>query len=349
MLEDLMKAAELVQPGRIRLADHTIPDPGPGELQVKVAAVGICGSDVLSFSSGEIGGVECRYPQVLGHEATGVVVRAGSGVTGWAAGDRAALEPALYCYHCEFCRAGRYNICSQIRFQSSAGEPGFLREFVNLPAENLCALPPTLGLEEGTLFEPLAVVLHALKMVRLEAMETACVFGAGPIGLLTIAVLKLSGAGRVWAVDPVAHRREMARKAGADAVVDPGAVDAAREVLHDTGGRGVDVTIDCANRQRSLTECAEATRNGGRLVLTGIPHQLETPLNWHIARRKELVIYNVRRSNGESQTALQMLAAHPDRFRPIITHAMPLDQVQSAFEMLREYADGAGKAVVVFK
>jgi len=344
-----MRAAELIEPQTIRICDHIIPEPPPGHVQVQVRAVGICGSDLLSFISNGSSGIEYRYPQVLGHESTGVIFRAGSGVSGWGAGDRAALEPALYCYHCEFCRAGHYNICDRIQFQSSAGVPGFLREFVNLPAENLVPLPPTLSLEEGTLFEPLAIVLHAMKFAQVQAMESAAVFGAGPVGLLTIAALKLSGAGRVWSVEPVGHRREMAGRAGADAVIDPHTADPAAEILRDTGGRGVDMVIDCAARENSFTECVQAARNGGRLVIIGIPHQLETPLNWHVARRKELTIYNVRRSNGESHTALQLLSGESGRFRSLITHTMPLDRVQSAFEMLRDYADGAGKAVIVMK
>ncbi len=343
-----MRAAELVQQNRILLAEHAIPNPGPGEVQVRVGAVGICGSDLLSFTSSGIGGMECHYPQILGHEPTGVVVQAGPGVSGWTHGDRAALEPALYCYHCEFCHTGRHNICNQIRFQSSGRVPGFFREYVNLPAENLLALPPTVSLEEGTLFEPLAVVLHSMKFVQLQPMETAAVFGAGPIGLLTIVMLKMSGAARVWSVEPVAHRREMAMKAGAHTAIDPHASGAAREILHDTGGRGVDITIDCAARENSLDECARATRNGGRLVVTGIPHELKTPFNWHVARRKELAIFNVRRSNGESQTALRLLAEHPSRFRPLVTHAMLLEDIQSAFEKLRNYSDGVGKIVIVF-
>ncbi len=343
-----MRAAELVQPGRIRLATHRVPDPAPGEVQVKIGAVGICGSDLLSFSSGGIGGAECHYPQVLGHEATGVVVRAGAGVTGWRAGDRAALEPALYCYHCEFCISGRHNICERVRFHSSAGMPGFLREYVNLPAENLLALAPDVSLEEGTLFEPLAVVLHALKFVSLQPMETAAVFGAGPIGLLTIAMLKMAGAGRVWAIEPVAHRREMAIQAGADAAIDPQAVSTAGELARDTGGRGVDVTIDCAARQNPMNECVETTRNGGRLVVTGIPHTLESAFNWHLARRKELIIYNVRRSNGESHAAMRLLRERPTRFRFLLTHVLRVEQAQEAFEMLRDYSDGVGKTVLVF-
>ncbi|HEY7391412.1 MAG TPA: alcohol dehydrogenase catalytic domain-containing protein [Bryobacteraceae bacterium] len=343
-----MRAAELVQPGRIRLTTHAVSDPAAGEVQVRVGAVGICGSDLLSFSCGGIGGMECRYPQILGHEATGVVVRAGQGVTGWAAGDRAALEPALYCYHCEFCVSGRHNICERIRFQSSGGVPGFLRDYVNLPAENLLALPRDVELEQGTLFEPLAVVLHAMKFVALQPMETAAVFGAGPIGLLTIAVLRMSGAGRIWAIEPVGYRREMAIQAGVDSAIDPLAVSAADELLRDTKGRGVDVTIDCAARESSVNECIETTRNGGRLVVIGIPHTLESPFNWHLARRKELIIYNVRRSNRESETALRLLSEQAGRFRFLFTHALPLEQAQSAFEMLRDHSDGAGKVVILF-
>jgi L-iditol 2-dehydrogenase len=343
-----MRAAELVQPGRIRLATHTVPDPAPKEVQVRVGAVGICGSDLLSFSCGGIGGMDCQYPQILGHEATGVVVRAGQGVTGWTAGDRAALEPALYCYHCEFCMSGRYNICERVRFQSSTGVPGFLREYVNLPAENLLALPRDVDLEQGTLFEPLAVVLHAMKFVALQPIETAAVFGLGPIGLLTIAILKMSGAGRIWAIEPVAYRREMAIQAGADTAIDPLAVSATDEVIRDTKGRGVDVTIDCAARQNSMNECVETTRNGGRLIVIGIPHTLETPFNWHLARRKELIIYNVRRSNRESETALQLLSEQAGRFRFLFTHVLPLEHVQSAFEMLRDHSDRAGKVVILF-
>ncbi|MBV8905969.1 MAG: alcohol dehydrogenase catalytic domain-containing protein [Acidobacteriia bacterium] len=344
-----MRVAELVAPGGIELACHTISDPGPGQVQVKVGAVGICGSDVLSFSCGGIGGMECQYPQVLGHEATGVVVRTGEGVNGWAVGNRVALEPALYCYHCELCMSGRHNICERVRFHSSAGVPGFLRECVSLPAENLLPLPPEIDLNYGTLFEPLAVVLHAMKFAQLQPLETAAVFGAGPIGLLTIALLKMSGAGRTYAIEPVAFRRELAIQAGADAAIDPREVAAAVQVARETAGRGVDLTMDCAARKTSLDECVETTRNGGRLVVLGIPHELELPFNWHVARRKELIIYNVRRSNRESETALQLLKEQPRRFRFLLTHALPLERTQSAFEMLRDQSEGAGKVVIVFQ
>src|SRR6266404_2581261 len=112
-----MLVAELYEPRRFRLADQPrVPDPSPGEIQVAVTAVGICGSDLHYFSEGTIGDTPCVYPMVLGHEPAGRVVKAGAGVQGWSAGDRATLEPALYCYHCEFCLAGKHNVCANLRF-----------------------------------------------------------------------------------------------------------------------------------------------------------------------------------------------------------------------------------------
>src|SRR5579884_4195490 len=182
-----MLVAELIAPRSFRLVSRELPDPGPGEIQVRVAAVGICGSDLHAYGEGAIGDTPCRYPMVLGHEPAGTVIATGAGVTGWAPGDRAALEPAVYCYHCEFCRAGRHNICANIRFLSNPGIPGFFREFVNLPAANLLAIPPDLSLEMATIVEPLAVALHSLEFAALSPSDTVAIFGAAPIGLLTIA------------------------------------------------------------------------------------------------------------------------------------------------------------------
>ncbi|HVX65879.1 MAG TPA: alcohol dehydrogenase catalytic domain-containing protein, partial [Bryobacteraceae bacterium] len=307
---------------------------------------GICGSDLHNFKEGSIGNVPCSYPMVLGHEPTGTVVKTGGGVTGWSAGDRAALEPAVYCYHCEFCRAGRHNVCSNIRFFSMAPDPGFLREYANLPAENLVPLPPGVDLDTGTLFEPLAVALHSMKFAAPQSGERAVVFGAGPIGLLTIAALRLSGAARIWVVEPVAARRKLALAAGADAVLDPAESDPVRTLAAETGGRGMDMAIDCAAAGDSIGQAIHATRNAGRVVVTGIPAAAEVPVDFHVLRRKELALYNVRRSNHESETALEILAQAPRRFAALVTHARPLEGTESAFRMLAGYEDGVGKVIV---
>ena len=342
-----MLVAELSQVHRFNLVDAKPPgDPGPGEIQVAVKAIGICGSDLHNFSEGGIGDTPCVYPMVLGHEPTGVVMKTGAGVSGWAAGDAAILEPAMYCYHCEFCLTGHHNVCANLRFLSTGDEPGFFREYVNLPAHNLLALPKNLSFREGTIVEPLAVVLHSLEFAQIRPGETALVFGAGPIGLLTIAAAKLCGASRVWAVDPVAHRREMARTLGADAVIDPAQVDPVRQIMSDTGQRGVDVTIDCVSKDDTVNQSLRATRNAGRVVITGIPSEEFVPLAFHIIRRKEIAFYVVRRSNKDSATALRMLTDQPQRFVPILTHERPLSEIQAAFELLEKYSEGVGKFVL---
>lgn len=341
-----MRVAELYQRHEFRLVEAAESDPAPGELKVRVEACGVCGSDLHYFSEGGISGTPSVYPMVIGHEPAGVVVKPGTGVTGWAPGDRVALEPAIYCYHCEQCLTGHHNLCARLRFLSSPPDPGFFRQYVNLPAANVLALPAGISFQEGTLFEPLAVVLHSLRLAQLQPGETVAVFGAGPIGLLTVVALKLGGASRIWSVEPVAARRDLALRMGADAALDPGGGDAVREILADTAGRGVDVAMDCATRGASLGHSIAVARHGGRLVVTGIPWEAQSSVDFHLMRRKELVLFNVRRSNHESQSALDLLREQRARLAPILTHEVPLDDVQQAFTKLESYQDGMAKVVI---
>ncbi len=342
-----MLVAELVAQRQFRFIETPIEDPGPGEVQVRVNAVGICGSDLHSYAEGAIGDTPCEYPMVLGHEPAGTVVKTGAGVSGWSRGDRAALEPALYCYHCEFCRSGHHNVCANIRFLSNPGTPGFFREFVNLPVANLLAIPPALSLELATIVEPLAVAMHSMKFAAIQPGETVAVFGAGPIGLLTLACLKAAGAARVWAIEPVAHRRELALQMGADAALDPSQLDAARQILADTAHRGVDCAIDCAAREDTTNAAIRAARNAGRVVLTGIHSAAFVPFEVSPMRRKELTIFNVRRSCHESHDALTMLTSQMSLFAPLVTHTRPLDALPEAFTLTEHYADGVAKMVIV--
>jgi L-iditol 2-dehydrogenase len=338
-----MIAAELIATRQFRLAEMPREDPAPGEIQVRVGAVGICGSDMHYYSEGAVGDTPCVFPMVMGHEPSGTVVKCGAGVTGWNPGDRAALEPALYCYHCEFCRTGHHNVCANIRFLSTPGHPGFFREYVNLPAANLLSIAPEMPLELATIVEPLAVALHSMQFASLESADTVAVIGAGPIGLLTIACAKLAGVKRIWAVEPVPHRRELAKHLGADAAADPSDLD---QIHKDTGGRGVDCAIDCAAKARTTNDAIRLARNAGRVVITGIHSEPEVGFEMSPMRRKELTVFNVRRSNHESHAALAMLAAHQSWFAPLVTHSRPMDQIASAFAIAEAYSDGVGKMVV---
>ena len=344
-----MRTAELIAPHQFRLVDQEIAAPAAGELQVRIDAVGICGSDLHSYSEGAVGDTAAIYPMVLGHEPAGTVVAVGSGVTGWHVGDRATLEPALYCYHCEYCRAGRHNVCANIRFLSTPGLAGFFREFVNLPPTNLLAIPPTMSMELAALVEPLAVGVHSLRLASPRADETVAVWGAGAIGLLTIASLKVAGVKRILAIDPIAHRRDLAVHMGADAAIDPTAVDVVKQIKADTGGRGVDVAMDCAAKEDTVNEAIRAVCNAGRVVLTGIHSGALVPFDTSNLRRKEVTLFNVRRSNDESSEALAMIAERPEWFAPIVTHRRSLEDIGAAFEIAESYRDGVGKMMVMAK
>jgi len=339
-----MRAAELTAPLTFRLTDMEIDDPGPGEVQVRVEAVGVCGSDMHAYTEGAVGGNANVYPMLLGHEPAGRIVRTGAGVTGLAAGDRGALEPALYCYHCEFCLSGHHNVCANIRFLSTPNHPGFFRELVNLPVANFKPIPGGMSYGEAALAEPLAIAIHSLHLASIGRGETVAVIGAGPIGLLTIAALRATGAGRVWAVEPLAHRRELARGIGADVALEPG--EALDEILKATGQRGVDCTIDCAAGEETTIQAMQMTRNAGRVVLTGIHTSAFVRVDAAAMRRKELTLFNVRRSNHETDEALDLLSAHAAWFAPLLTHTRDIDRIDEAFQISSQYRDGVGKMMV---
>lgn len=339
-----MRAAELIAPLTFRLSETPIEDPGPGEVQVQIEAVGVCGSDLHAYSEGAVGGTPNAYPMVLGHEPAGKIVKTGAGVSGLSSGDCGALEPALYCYHCEFCSSGHHNVCANLRFLSTPHHPGFFRERVNLPAVNFRPIPASMPPEMAALAEPLAVAVHSLRLASIRPGETIAVIGAGPIGLLTIAALRAAKTGRIWAIEPLAHRRALARDMGADAVLEP--AEALEEIAKATGQRGVDCAFDCAAAAETTNQAIQLARNAGRIALTGIHSKPSVPMDVSAMRRKELTIFNVRRSNHETDEALELLQEQPAWFAPLLTHRRPMERIDEAFAIASQYRDGVGKMVV---
>jgi L-iditol 2-dehydrogenase len=175
------------------------------------------------------------------------------------------------------------------------------------------------------------------------------VWGAGAIGLLTIASLRVAGVKRIWAVDPLAHRRELALHLGADAAIDAAAVDPVKQIAADTGGRGVDITIDCAAVQDTVNQAIRAVCNAGRVVLTGIHSGTLVPFDTSNMRRKEVTLFNVRRSNDESPAALELLVQRSEWFAPLITHRRGLENIAEAFDIAANYRDRVGKMMVMAK
>jgi len=323
-----MRAALLHGPRDLRV--ETIPDlvPGPGEVVVRVLAVGLCGTDYSIWS----GARPVRYPLVMGHEFIGRVAAVGEGVTGIAPGVKVAVEPNYSCGECALCREGNRNLCLA-RTAVGIDVDGGLGEQARLPARVCWPAPADLSDDQLLLAEPLAVVTRAVGRGGAAAGETAAVLGVGTLGLLAIQVLRARGLS-VLAVGRSEGRLEVARALGAAAAVSTAtgsAVAAARAL---SGREGVDLVIETAGSAEAVGQAVELARPGGRVVLTGLPHQPSAVEFFWVVRR-ELTILGSMIYQTEFPEAIRLLASGAVRTERLLTHRFPLADAQGAFDAHR--------------
>ncbi len=341
-----MRTVELAAARRMELCDRPMPnDPGPGEVLVRLRAVGLCGSDLHWYQDGRVGHNPAIFPMVLGHEPVGEVVHVGKDVTTHRVGDRVAIEPTIVCGQCEFCRSGRPNNCIRGVFMGGPHHPGFFRDYAVVPARNAERFPSEFTFLQATLIEPVAVVVHVMELATLRHGDSVLVLGAGPIGVLTALVAKTSGAGHVFIADRVPHRLRIARQMGIDTCLDTRSDNVLDAVMQATGGRGADVVFDAAGHPETIQMGLSAARHSGQFVLIGIPSDLVLNVDLHTAMNKELTIQTVKRSNHKGHEAMELIAEGriPDL---LITHVLPIEQTPEAFELVSNYRDGVGKLII---
>ncbi len=319
-----MKAARLHGVGDLRVTEEPVPEPGPGEALVRVSAVGICGSDLHWWGKGGIGDAGLSRPLVPGHEMAGVIA------DGPRRGERVAIDPAIACGTCQPCRAGWRNLCTAIRFSGHSDTDGAMREFMAWPADLLHPLPDTLSDTGGAVLEPLGVAIHAFDLGHVHLGASVAVAGLGPIGLLTVQVLRAAGAGRVIGFDPLPHRREAARRLGADLVAGPEAAGTA-DGLAELAGGGVDVAFELAGTSDAVQLAMDLARPGGRVVLGGIPGDDLTTFRASVARRKGLTIAMVRRMNEVYPRAIALAASGRVDLDAVVSDRYPLAKAADAF------------------
>ncbi len=342
-----MIAARLYGPRDMRIEEMPEPPPpGPGEVQLRVTSVGICGSDLHQWAIGQIGNASAAGPVVLGHEFAGVVTAVGPGVEGLTIGQRVAADPAIPCWRCEMCRMGHPNLCRRLHFCGLWPDDGALRERLNHPADACFPLPEALSDDEGAMLEPLGIGIHAMDLAKLRVAHSVAVLGCGGIGLLLIRLARLAGARPIFATDRVPHRLAAARRYGADEVFNVTEVDPVAAVLRATGGRGVDVALEAAWADETVEQAAEMARMGGRVVLVGIPAEDALHMRASTARRKGLTIVFSRRMKHTYPRAIALAQAGDVDLRGLVTHRFPLARAADAFRLAETYADGALRVVV---
>jgi len=317
-----VRVARLHGPGDVRLHDEPRPTPGPGEVLVRVEAVGLCGSDLHWFSEGSIGGVPLTRPLVPGHELAGTTED----------GRRVAVDPAIPCGECPQCLEGHPNLCPTVRFAGYGEDDGALSEWMAWPERCLFPLPEGLSATDGAMLEPLGVALHAVDLAHIRPGATVGVFGCGPIGLLAVQAARLAGAGRVLATDLPSrpHRLEAARALGAEAVAADGGE--ARKILESTKGLGLDAAVEAAGDSAAVDSAILAVRPGARVVIAGIPAEDRISFLASPARRKGLSLVLSRRMKHTYPRAIELAAAGRVDLRSVVTRRFPLEEAGAAFE-----------------
>ena len=323
-----------------------MPLPDPGEVLLKIASVGVCGSDVHYYVEGRIGIQVVTDPIIMGHEFSAWVAGVGAGVTGLENGQLVAVEPGISCGHCEPCLSGHPNLCPQVRFCGTPPVNGVFSEYAVMPAKNCFPLPQEFTAEQGALLEPLGIALHSVDLAQLKPGQTIAVLGAGPIGLLIAAVARACGASEVYMTEPLAYRREFARSYVADAALDPYANEVVEEIRNLTNGRGVDVAFEAAGALETPQQAAAVTRPGGKVILVGIPADDTMTMNASTARHRGLTIKLVRRMKHTYPRAIRLVQSGQVHLDPLVTHRFPLSRIAEAFELVAGYRDRILRAII---
>ncbi|MBD0323343.1 MAG: 2,3-butanediol dehydrogenase [Aldersonia sp.] len=329
-----MRAARFHGRKDIRIDDIPEPATRPGTVKVEVQWCGICGTDLHEYLEGPIFAPPTDTPHpltgetvpiTLGHEFAGVVAELGDGVSDLKVGDRVVVEPYIVCGRCDACRQGRYNVCATLGFVGLSGMGGGFSQYV--VAERKWIHPiGDLGTDVGALVEPLAVAYHAVRLSGAKPHHTALVFGAGPIGLVTTAALRAAGVEQIVVVEPAEVRKAKAPIAGADLVIDPTAGDVVQQVLDATGGRGADVSFECAGIDAVLKSAIQATRVGGTCVNVAIwGHEASVAMN-DLVFREVNVLGSLAYANDHPATIDMIASGKVDPYQ-FITGRIGLDDI----------------------
>jgi L-iditol 2-dehydrogenase len=339
-----MKAVVKTAPGEghLELADWPEPSPAPGEVKLRVAAAGICGTDIHIIK----GTWQCHPPVVLGHEFCGTVAEAGEGVRTFRPGDRVvAANPARTCGACYHCRAGNAFMCPE-RVSAGYMIDGAFADYLCIRADACHHLPDNVSFRQAALGEPLSVAVHAvIERTAVHAGDLAVVSGAGCIGLLTMQVAKLEGARVIIAgLDKDQRRLACARELGADVVVNVDKENLLDVVLDLSGGRGADIVYECAGAADSLATCWQAVRKEGTLMPLGVyPGPISTDFN-KIMMKELRVIGSYGYVWTSWQRCIQLLAEKRVNADLLVSHEFPLHQFADAFRVTQ---DGSGIKVVL--
>jgi len=338
-----MRAAVVHEPGRVRIEDVDKPEPGPGQVVVKIKATGICGSDVDGYLGRH---PWISYPIILGHECAGVVDTVGDGVEKWQPGDRVAVEPFFICGKCPACVQGHYNMCRDLDVIGHQVSGSFA-EYQLIGARFLHTLPENVSFEEGSTIEPISGSRHAVERCNLHLGDLVVLIGCGTIGYFALQHVLNKGA-RALVCEPDVQKREMAQAKGAEHVLDPRQESPQDRVMELTDGVGADCVIEAVGLPQTIAGTVRLVRKGGTIMLIGWTGHESDPFDTTTLTLHELNVLGTMGFAFDFPVGMDLLARGKVDAKSIITHRFPLERCVEAMEMVHEKRDGVWKAVLVF-
>ena len=341
-----MKALLYTKPYCLEYSDFPDPAAGDDEVLINVKACGICGSDVHGFT-GKTG--RRIPPLIMGHEAAGIIEEVGKNVSGFEKGDRVCFDSTVYCSKCQPCRMGLYNRCEK-RQVLGVSTPEFKRhgafaEYVAVPWWIVSKIPENMSFVQSALLEPVSIGTHAANRAPISTNDTVVVIGAGTIGLFILQAARLRGTARVIVADINEFRLVLAKKLGADKVINPLKSDLRETIFKETKNRGADVTFEAVGYAQTFRDGVSLTKTGGHLVAVGnLEKTAEFNLQELVAR--ELTFTGSYASSGEFRDCIDLVASGKINVEPLISDVLPLKDGPGAFDRLLKAQENLLKIVL---
>jgi|YelNatPaOPRAMG01_1025707.scaffolds.fasta_scaffold01744_4 L-iditol 2-dehydrogenase len=342
-MKETMKAAVLHGPHNLIVEEVEKPKAKAGEVLVKVKATGICGTDVETYH----GKYHVKYPLIMGHEAAGEVAEVGENVKKVRVGDRVVIDPIFHCGKCYLCLMGKKNLCINGGLLGRDVGSGAYAEYTVIPEHMVFKFPEKISYEEATAIQLLTTVYHGQKRIRIMPSDSVAVLGIGAAGLLHTRLAKLSGANPIIAVSRSSWKLELAKKYGADIVVNSKKEDPVKSILNHTNGRGADVIIEAAGAAETLKQAIEAVRPGGTILSFGVLTEHVSKINFFPIYFKEISIVGSRASTGEEfEPSIELVAIGAIDLKPLITHIFSLEKISEGFELLDKSPGTVLRAII---
>ncbi len=320
-----MRASVMTGVRSLKIEDRPVPSPGAHEVLVEVAAVGVCGSDVHYYRHGRIGDFVVEAPMILGHELSGRIAAVGEGVDEGRIGQRVAVEPQHPCRRCRQCRAGRYNLCPQMKFYATPPVDGAFCRYVTIDAEMAHPVPDSMSDEAAALLEPLSVAIATMRKAHVTPGSSMLIAGAGPIGVICAQAARAFGAARIVVSDPLPSRRERVLRFGATEVLDPTTDDVAALDPQ------VDAFVDASGAAPAVVSGIQAVGPAGHVVLVGMGSgDFALPIGY--IQNMEINVTGVFRYTDTWPAAIHLVSSGAVDLDALVTGRYDLDHVADALD-----------------